>query len=190
MERVNLGDLSQYKSIDDLHKKWDKHNTGRWYTDVLIEYASLSDVNTIIEFGLFQGMSAVAFLTTNIKKLYSVDATLQYSSKDEINIIKNLSIPEWEIIIQSSLIPLNIEADLIFLDTKHTYQQVSQELDIHCNIANKYIIIHDTNFPVKNSLKVKHAVFDFLKDNKNKVWELDYYDSRRTGIMVLKNIGE
>lgn len=36
------------------------------------------------------------------------------------------------------------ETDLLFIDTDHTFEHLSQELSMHSNKANKYIIFHDT----------------------------------------------
>ena len=38
----------------------------------------------------------------------------------------------------------NINVDLVFIDTWHVYPQLKKELEIYSKIANKYIIMHDT----------------------------------------------
>ena len=47
--------------------------------------------------------------------------------------------------IESSSLDVNIEnSHCIFFDTDHTYSQLSQELQLHGNKSNKYLLFHDT----------------------------------------------
>lgn len=47
--------------------------------------------------------------------------------------------------IEADTLKIEIEpVDLLFIDTLHTYEQLSQELKLHANKAKKYIVLHDT----------------------------------------------
>lgn len=51
--------------------------------------------------------------------------------------------------------------DLLFIDTLHTYDQVSKELELHGHKTNKYLCGHDTQLD-----EVRKAFDDYVK-NKN-----------------------
>jgi hypothetical protein len=36
------------------------------------------------------------------------------------------------------------ETDLLFIDTWHVYEQLSEELRLHAGAARKYVVLHDT----------------------------------------------
>ena len=46
--------------------------------------------------------------------------------------------------IQSSIVEVITQIDLLFIDDEHTYAQLSKELEMHGGRVNKWIIIHDT----------------------------------------------
>ena len=192
MTPVNLGDTSRYKTIHDLHLRWDAYDTGRWYTDVLVEYASKPEVKSVTEFGTYQGMSAVAFLTTDIKELRSIDNTFHRMVQGEVELISRLKAPDcaWTLHEQSSHDPIPWTSDLIFIDTVHEHDHVAKELSMHHEKANKYIIIHDTNYP-KGSQPgdpntVEMAVREFLAGLGFEDWAEVYHDKSHTGMMILE----
>ena len=191
MTPVNLGDTNRYKTIHDLHLRWDAYDTGRWYTDVLVEYASKPEVKTVTEFGTYQGMSATAFFTTDIEELHSIDMTFARMQQGELQLIGQLKNPEakWYLHEQSSHQEINWTSDLIFIDTVHEHDHVAKELRLHQEKANKYIIIHDTNYP-KGSAPgdpntVEMAVREFLAAYSDD-WAEVYHDKSHTGMMILE----
>lgn len=193
MTPVNLGDTGRYKTIHDLHLRWDAYDTGRWYTDVLVEYASKSEVRTVTEFGTYQGMSATAFFTTDIEELHSIDMTFQRMQQGEIQLIGRLKDPQakWHLHEQSSHVPIDWKSDLIFIDTVHEHDHVAKELALHNDKANHYIVIHDTNYPKGSAPMapdtVEMAVREFLAA-WSEDWEEVYHDKSHTGMIILKRI--
>lgn len=73
------------------------------------------------------------------------------------------------------------EADLIFIDTLHTYDQLKQELEIHGNKAKKYLAFHDT---VSCETELMPAINEFLKANKH--WKIKAHYTNNNGVMVLE----
>jgi len=128
---------------------------------VLFNYAS--KVNHVTELGVRWGTSTRAFLYAAIQNnniLRSYDIILNDNVKTLFNKAKSSNIDvEYT---QANTLNLTIEeTDLLFIDTEHTYAQLSQELVLHGNKAKKYIIFHDTvAFPNLNK-----AIDEFLQEN-------------------------
>lgn len=98
---------------------------------------------------------------------------------------------------QKSTLEIEIEkTDLLFIDTKHTYKQLSQELDLHAKNVKKYIIMHDTEiFGHRNEFPEEHpniglvpARDKFLKLNED--WAMEKHFRNNNGLSVLKRVKE
>lgn len=169
-------------TIKDLLDYFNKCVNSKWYTDILIKYASYDSVKTVTELGVFQGISTSAFMTTNINKLYSFDIALENIN---INLYKKLNPGiDWTIDIKNSIKDIIPNTDLLFIDTKHKYNHVFQELNLHHICVEKFIIIHDTNYPLKSKNKVQNAVQDFV--TRYPIWNTILHYEEYTGIMVLE----
>ena len=100
-------------------------------------------VKHITEFGVRDVISTWAFLLTRPETLISYDI----NDNSYITHCKNVSASEgqpWSFIIGDTL-ELTIEpTDLLFIDTLHTYDQLTQELTRHADKVRKYIILHNT----------------------------------------------
>jgi len=101
------------------------------------------------------------------------------------------------------------ETDLLFVDTYHHYNQLIQELRLHSNKVNKYIIMHDTTTYGKKNEKMAEdcieglqkmgkdlnkfdtlfkkglmrAIRDFLKENKH--WKIGKRVLKNNGLTIL-----
>jgi len=65
--------------------------------------------------------------------------------------------------IESSSLDVTIEhSHCIFFDTDHTYKQLSQELQLHGNKSNKYLLFHDT---IGCANEIVPAINEFLEEN-------------------------
>jgi hypothetical protein len=113
--------------------------------DTLLKYAS--ECENIVEFGIRGICSTWAFLAAKPKKLISYDIkNPEYfgGNLDEIIFAAKESNIEF-IFIEGDTTKITIpNTDLLFIDTWHTYDQLSLELKIHASNVNKYIILHDT----------------------------------------------
>lgn len=85
--------------------------------------------------------------------------------------------------------------DLLFIDTRHNYKQLRQELDLHGNKARKYIVMHDTTIfgavddpddetPEGEKQGLLTAVDEFLTLNSE--WELHAVRPFNNGVVTLK----
>ena len=168
-------------------------NNGKLYAkdicehlDILRTYASRS--NHITELGVRRMVSTWAFILGDPQKLVSVDivSPSRYLKDDELflnvvrDICKKMEI-DFLFVLNDSL-KINIEeTDLLFIDTDHTYNQLSQELNLHGNKSRKWIILHDTE-SCKNELW--KAIDEFLLSNKQ--WYIRKIYKNNNGLTILE----
>ena len=82
--------------------------------------------------------------------------------------------------LESSLMIEIEETDMLFIDTLHTYKQVSQELKLHADKAKKYIVFHDTESCKEDLLR---AVSEFLEVHPE--WRETEHHTHNNGLTVL-----
>lgn len=71
------------------------------------------------------------------------------------------------------------DTELLFIDTQHTYKQLSQELALHSSKVRKFIILHDTvSFP-----GLWQAVEEFIQLG---VWEIKSHYTNNNGLTILE----
>jgi cephalosporin hydroxylase len=152
---------------------------------LLKQYAS--ECETVVELGVRYIVSTWALLAGRPKAMISVDivdpkeygADIQpvYAAADAENI--NFTF------MKGSSLELEFPPmDLLFIDTNHTYEQLSQELKLHAPKAQKYIIMHDTNqdeFP-----GMVKAIEEFLEHNRE--WEVAEWHQHSHGLTILKRV--
>lgn len=156
-----------------------------WYTDVLVKYSKNCD--SVVEFGTWNGLSALVFANAGVKDITSVDIDFTRCNQNAITRVINANGNKINWIAESSTKgKTDLSADLMFFDTLHSYKQVKNELNHRANKAKKYIIVHDTNFPKgsKPTKRVRDAVIEYVNKNADLVVALDYTDY--TGIMVVE----
>jgi hypothetical protein len=147
--------------------------------DTYQRYAS--QVDSIVEFGVYTGLSTCAWLSGSPKKLRSYDITdINLTVLDELKHCAELNRTDFEFTIANSL-EIDIEpCDLLFIDTVHTKQHCLAELDRHARHAQKYIVLHDpTEWP-----GVFEAVITFLHYNHN--WHIIEHCNQGSGLLVLE----
>lgn len=146
----------------------------------LFEYAD--KVTHITELGVRWGVSTRAFLYASIKnntKLRSYDILLNDNVIGLFTKAKEMYIDATYQ--QADSLNLVIEeTDLLFIDTLHTYKQLSQELKLHGNKSKKYIILHDT----VTFKDLDQAINEFIEENSQ--WKLlvKYYNNN--GLTILE----
>jgi hypothetical protein len=111
-----------------------------------------SECETITEMGVRYCVSTWAFIEGNPKKLTCIDINhpSHYVPQGGPQAFEKVLVAckdkgiDFEFI-QASTLDIEIEpTDLLFIDTEHTYNQLSQELKLHASKAKKYIVLHDT----------------------------------------------
>jgi hypothetical protein len=169
------------------------------HLETLYRFAKESDI--IVELGTRGLISAYSFLAAKPKYLYSVDIShpQEYGCKNFDEIIKSASEQGIEYkFLQEDSKTVKIDQDyidLLFIDTLHTFDQVSNELKNLSHKVKKYIIFHDTvlygvdGYGI-NGLEygngILKAINQFLENNKN--WKCIESYTNNNGLMVLKNV--
>lgn len=145
--------------------------------------------NTIIEFGA--GKSTFALGASNPKRFISYDIKgTDRLMKVFMDCIKDTDL-NFEYIVKSTLDIEIDKTDLLFIDTKHTYNQIKSELNLHAKNIQKYIIMHDTTvFGKRNefpeelpNIGLVPAINEFLKDNKD--WSIEKRFNNNNGLTIM-----
>ena len=172
----------------------------------LKKYAEGCD--TVIEMGVRNIVSTWGLLAAKPKKLISIDLYPPhlyggdigevYTAAKEVNV-------DFEFRVQSTLTNDIEECDFLFIDTLHTYEQLSQELPKHGNKAKKFLAFHDTEtfgskdevrkeqlFGAGNNLNegvgLQQAIDEFLMENPH--WVIEKVFTNNNGLTILKRIEE
>jgi hypothetical protein len=171
--------VEYYKNIYDLHSIC--HTSDYVLVHHEIERL-LENCESYTEFGVMQGATLAAAMLTNIKSIRAYDINLKtyehaarhfeiYASQNDIDFT----------ITTASTLDIDIDiTDLLYIDTFHSYPQLSAELKKHHNNVQKYIVCHDTH--AKPRLAV--AIAEFIEENKN--WEILTENKLSVGYTVLE----
>lgn len=141
----------------------------------------------VTEMGVRHGTSTRAFLATDcILRSYDIftDATVTELFNKAKTIGKNV-----EYIIADTLITNIEETDLLFIDTWHTYDQLSAELKLHGNKAKQFLAFHDTHtFGVSGeqagTVGLLPAILEFMTENQH--WVVHSHTTVNNGLTVLR----
>lgn len=137
-------------AIDDLYERRCR-NAGSDIHEllpVLRYFASRSE--TVVEFGVRGGDSTTALLAGRPFRMASVDIDLDNAGLREVMDAYDGSVGDvglWRTHEANDLdyvIGPHEEPDLLFIDTDHTYEQLSAELAMHGDHVRRWIIMHDT----------------------------------------------
>jgi len=146
--------------------------------DWLVE--NFSNLETITEFGHYQGCSTAAWLKCKPKNLTTVDIGLWLDQQIYQQIAKENHI-NFKCIIANDL-EINITpTDLLFIDTMHSEEHTYQELKKHSNQVKKYLTFHDVN---PKRFETYKGIDRWLLETNE--WETFYHDTNDCGFLVLK----
>ena len=147
--------------------------------DTYTRYAR--QVDRIVEFGVYTGLSTCAWLAGNPKYLRSYDITDEYLTvlPELLHYAKEHDI-DFEFNLGNSL-EIDIKpCDLLFIDTVHKRPHCLAELERHADKSSRYIVLHDpSEWP-----GVFEAVIIFLHNNRN--WHIVEHCNRDSGLLVLE----
>jgi len=169
----------------------------------LKEYASKCE--HVTEMGTRFAVSTVGFIIGKPKKFVSIDLNYHFFKpfESEINSFAKECNVDFKFI-EGDVLKMDIEqTDLLFIDTLHTYNQLSKELRRHEKNVNKWIILHDTitfgdrdedfymNGMISNEISNQEiskkglytALTDFLEENKN--WFIKEHFTNNNGLTIL-----
>jgi hypothetical protein len=182
----------------------------REHLSTLTEYAARC--SSVTELGTRWVVSTWALMAGKPKVLnsfdiehfstYGVDPVVLKAVADSLNVSFNFYQ-------EDVLTTDNIKkTDLLFIDTVHSYKQLSMELYLHGSKANKYIIFHDTvSFGEEDELEIplnpqwskeliayyetlgpakgiNAAIVEFLVSNPE--WRVEKMSNKNNGLMVLR----
>lgn len=141
----------------------------------------------IVELGVRYIVSTWAFLAGKPKQLISVDiahpSTFGADVMEVYGATADVGI-DFIFIEKSSLDITLPEHDLLFIDTLHTYDQLSKELALHHAKPRKYIIMHDTNLQGEAGMQL--AVNEFLDAHPE--WAVKEHFLNNNGLTVLHRV--
>jgi len=145
-----------------------------------------SQVDTVTEFGTRHGVSTVALLAGQPKKLTCYDIDPKWEDWDALKLIQGHTDLTFHV---ENTLEANIEpTDLLFIDTLHTYGQLAKELKLHSKKVSKYIALHDTETfkmigedPSKKGLWF--AVIEFLAEGS---FDIKNHYPNNNGLTVLQ----
>ena len=147
--------------------------------------------NHITEFGVRGVFSTYAFLSGRPITMRSYDVETSPNIDEAIDAAKESNIDFT--FTEENVLKTEIEkTDLLFIDTLHTYAQLSKELRLHGNRIRKYIIIHDTEtWGWRDEIDQgsdKHgmiaAIDEFLLENKH--WRIKEKIKESNGLTILE----
>ena len=148
----------------------------------LKSYALLSDV--IVELGVRGMVSTWGLLAGLPREMCSLDIVHPSEHKGNVEEAEEMAKKEgvsWKFLKVSSLDVELPRHDLLFIDTIHSYEQLSQELKLHSSYTTKYIIMHDTVIP-----EMKQAIDEFLAGNND--WKVKEVFENNNGLTILQRV--
>lgn len=153
----------------------------------LRRYSEECDIVT--EFGVRRGTSTCALLLGKPERMVCFDIDKKgglplekykkFAERNNIEFSFNLN----------NVLSIEIdETDLLFIDTFHTYTQLSKELYLHSGKVKKYIILHDTETfgsvgEDKQTPGLSRAISEFLKNNTK--WSIVKKYKNNNGLTIL-----
>jgi hypothetical protein len=156
----------------------------------LFRYASEPGIDLITEFGVHFGCSTTALLMGRPKRMRSYDIYFYPEIQTLIDVCRNQN-QYFELIIRSSTAGEIANTDLLFIDSKHTGEQLRKELEMHQHVVRKYIILHDTEtfgvFGDDGVPGLNAATTWFLEQYKN-VWKLKEHFTNCNGLTIYERI--
>lgn len=133
----------------------------------------------IVEIGVEHGNSTTAFLSARPAQLTSIDINPEVANY--IKYLTDLNVPmvNHDLIIGDNLSMDIPKCDLLFIDTHHTYDQLTKELERHHSKVTRRIIMHDTTaYP-----ECLRAVEDFLTRHN---WYILFHKSNNNGLTCIE----
>jgi cephalosporin hydroxylase len=147
-----------------------------------------SECNHVTEFGVRDGISTRALLSVEVV-LRSYDLYIDEVLNERFELAKSQG-RDVEYIKGNTLNVEIQETDFLFIDSKHTYDQLIAELNIHSHKVRKYIAFHDTFtfglYGEDDRIGLLPAIIEFMTKNHN--WKFVYSTIENNGFIVIEKI--
>jgi len=155
-------------------------------------YSYAKQCETIAEFRVRHVVSSYALAHARPKKLICVDIATNDCVQDFIEVCKECNINLTFHLASTLNYELEEPVDLLFIDTRHTYRQLAQELTLHSPKVKKFLIFHDTEtYGYVNEYDIEDekqglnpAIEEFLKIHSE--WEKLEVFTNNNGLTILK----
>lgn len=133
--------------------------------------------------GVRDGQSTRALLASSAKTIRSYDLRIDPYVDFLFGLSRTIGTDATYAI--GNTLEIHIEAtDLLFIDTAHTYAQLSAELARHANKVKHFLVFHNTHYPY--GLELLPAILEFLAANSQ--WRVKYHTGECQGFTVLQRI--
>jgi hypothetical protein len=150
------------------------------HMETLRAYAGRS--SRVVEFGTRSGVSTLALLAGQPDTLTTIDIDPNLVNVDHI--YECVGDTEFRSVIASSLDYTIDVCDFLFIDTDHTYEQLSAELDRHHRAVTRWIAMHDTEtFP-----QCRVACDEFLSNHVGE-WGMVAHYANNNGLTIVERVG-
>ena len=142
----------------------------------------------VVEMGVRAGVSTIALMAGRPARLVSYDITWHDGLGIHMDIAAQVG-AKWEFRKESSLTCEIPNCDLLFIDTLHTYAQLSRELERHHQQVVQWIAMHDlASFGERGEdgtePGLRQAVTEFLVVHPE--WKIVEDRKNNNGLMVLE----
>lgn len=159
------------------------------HVHVLRKLASLCE--HVTELGTRSGVGTTALLAGRPKKLVAYDL-VRYPQVDKLEGAANGRVDFRFITADVRTVTIE-ETDLLFIDTFHTYEQLTAELRLHGHKARRFVVLHDTVTFGKNGEDGGVGLWPavegyFLSDPVH--WTLYEHRSNNNGLTVFARNGQ
>lgn len=139
----------------------------------------------VTEFGTRRGNSTVAFLAAQPEQLICYDLGHLPAARKLSRLRGRTNLR----LIDANVLEVEIEGtDLLFIDSRHTFEQLSAELRLHGDKARRFIVLHDTTkygvIGEDGSLGLWPAVRWFL--SRGAEWSIREIRTNNNGLVVLR----
>jgi len=162
----------------------------------------------VTEMGTRKAISTLSLLIGKPKKVVSIDLNYHFFKpyEEETKFFAECCKTNFQFI-EADVLKIDIEkTDMLFIDTLHTYNQLSKELRKHEKNVKKWIVLHDTvtfgerdedfyqNGIVSDEVKndpiskrgLYNALVDFLEENKN--WRIKEHYTNNNGLTIIERV--
>lgn len=162
----------------------------------------------VTEFGTRYGISTVALICGQPDKVVSYDINSGFFEpyKSEVEALAQTAGVNFQFV-EGDVLGVDIEeTDLLFIDTYHTYNQLTKELNKHNSKVKKYIVLHDTvTYGTRDEKPYQYGVVseqltglqrsreglwmaleDFLEANTD--WKVKEHYENNNGLTILERV--
>jgi len=153
---------------------------GDMYRRIDFIQQTFTGVQTITEFGPFQGCSTAAWLMLKPKTFVTIDAGVALDVELYKKAAAEIKV-DFKFIVSNDLEIQISPCELLFIDTMHTEEHTYQELTLHADKVSKYLVFHDVAEPRFGTYA---GIRKWWKDHPE--WRIKYHDNDDCGFLVLE----